>query len=201
VRRGFCANCGSSLFWDPLDQQKHNWTAIALGAFDTPTNTKLKQHIFVGEKGDYYDIADGLPQIRDPRKPDEKLQQHLAEPMNTPFHLSIGVSSIGDSVNFFTEVLNGKVTHNEPAYVNLELFGHQITLKPNETISPDRPDFHFGFNMTLMEFDRTAETVTTKFAKFVHMKPKVVDSGTSMERKKMYLKSPTGYLVELKGYQ
>jgi hypothetical protein len=59
VRRGFCDTCGSSLFWDPIFQ---NWTAIAMGALDTPTQTKLAQHIFVADKGDYYDIADGLPQ-------------------------------------------------------------------------------------------------------------------------------------------
>ena len=59
VRCGFCKNCGSTLFWDPIFQ---DWTAIAMGAFDTPTQTKLARHIFVSEKGDYYDIADGLPQ-------------------------------------------------------------------------------------------------------------------------------------------
>lgn len=59
VRRGFCGNCGSTLFWDPVFQ---DWTAIAMGAFDTPTGTHLSQHIFVSEKGDYYEIADGLPQ-------------------------------------------------------------------------------------------------------------------------------------------
>ncbi|PUB13657.1 GFA family protein [Yoonia sediminilitoris] len=59
VRRGFCDTCGSTLFWDPVF---HDWTAIAMGAFDTPTQTTLKMHIFVSEKGDYYDIADGLPQ-------------------------------------------------------------------------------------------------------------------------------------------
>lgn len=68
VRRGFCSNCGSTLFWDPLDQEKHDWTAIALGTFDTPTKTKLKNHIFTADKGDYYEINDGLPQIEDPRK-------------------------------------------------------------------------------------------------------------------------------------
>ncbi|MCY6382951.1 GFA family protein [Hoeflea prorocentri] len=62
VRRGFCSHCGSSLFWDPLDREKHDWTAIAMGAFDTPTGTHLERHIFVADKGDYYDIADGLPQ-------------------------------------------------------------------------------------------------------------------------------------------
>ncbi|MEX3007070.1 GFA family protein [Hoeflea sp. TYP-13] len=62
VRRGFCSICGSSLFWDPVDQDKHDWTAIAMGAFDTPTGTRLEKHIFVADKGDYYEIADGLPQ-------------------------------------------------------------------------------------------------------------------------------------------
>ena len=33
-----------------------------MGAFDLPTNTKLRIHIHVADKGDYYQIADGLPQ-------------------------------------------------------------------------------------------------------------------------------------------
>lgn len=60
VRRGFCSTCGSSLFWDPIEK---DWTAIAMGAFDTPTATKLKMHVFTDNKGDYYEIADGLPQF------------------------------------------------------------------------------------------------------------------------------------------
>jgi hypothetical protein len=59
VRRGFCSTCGSTLFWDPIQRDS---IAIAMGAFDTPTQTHLKMHIFVADKGDYYEIADGLPQ-------------------------------------------------------------------------------------------------------------------------------------------
>jgi hypothetical protein len=59
VRRGFCQTCGSYLFWDPVQRDK---IAIAMGSFDTPTNTYLGHHIFVADKGDYYEIADGLPQ-------------------------------------------------------------------------------------------------------------------------------------------
>jgi hypothetical protein len=58
VRRGFCATCGSALFWDPIH---HPTIAIAMGAFDSPTGTRMSKHIFVADKGDYYDIADGLP--------------------------------------------------------------------------------------------------------------------------------------------
>ena len=62
VRRGFCSICGSSLFFDPLDKAKHDWIGISMGAFDLPTQTQLKVHIYVADKGDYYDITDGLPQ-------------------------------------------------------------------------------------------------------------------------------------------
>lgn len=59
VRRGFCRTCGSFLFWDPIF---HPRIAIAMGAFDPPTDTRLHTHIYVADKGDYYEIADGLPQ-------------------------------------------------------------------------------------------------------------------------------------------
>lgn len=59
VRRGFCSRCGSSLFWDPIH---HDWIGVAMGAIEAPTGTALGIHIFVADKGDYYEIADGLPQ-------------------------------------------------------------------------------------------------------------------------------------------
>lgn len=59
VRRGFCSICGSSLFFDPVHL---DWTSVMMGAFDSPTGTKIAMHIFVADKGDYYDIADGAPQ-------------------------------------------------------------------------------------------------------------------------------------------
>lgn len=59
VQRGFCSTCGSALFWDPIGKDS---IGVAMGAFDAPTNTRLRIHIFVADKGDYYDIADGVPQ-------------------------------------------------------------------------------------------------------------------------------------------
>ena len=59
VRRGFCSTCGSALFWDPIGR---DFIGIAMGAFERPTDTKLAIHIFVADKGDYYEITDGLPQ-------------------------------------------------------------------------------------------------------------------------------------------
>jgi hypothetical protein len=60
ARRGFCGTCGSSLFWDALAR---DWIGIAMGAFDDPTSTHIHVHVFVAEKGDYYEIADDVPQF------------------------------------------------------------------------------------------------------------------------------------------
>jgi len=62
VRRGFCATCGSTLFFDPIDRDKHQWVGVAMGALDTPTGSKITLHIFTAEKGDYYDIPAGEQQ-------------------------------------------------------------------------------------------------------------------------------------------
>ena len=58
VYRGFCRNCGSSLFWDPRGKTN---ISIAAGAIDPPTRLKTTRHVWVDQKSDYYDIADNLP--------------------------------------------------------------------------------------------------------------------------------------------
>ena len=67
VRRGFCAVCGSFLFWDPVRHPEV--IAVAMGALDKPTGVRLHKHIFTADKGDYYEIGDGLPQEERPPAP------------------------------------------------------------------------------------------------------------------------------------
>ncbi|MGB7285876.1 MAG: GFA family protein [Salaquimonas sp.] len=62
AKRGFCSNCGSVLFWKHDD---HDYTSILAGSFDKPTDLKMGKHIFVADKGDYYEIADDVPQYLD----------------------------------------------------------------------------------------------------------------------------------------
>ena len=57
--RGFCRECGASLFWR---REGDTTTAIAAGTLDEPTGLRTVSHIYVASKGDYYEIADGLPQ-------------------------------------------------------------------------------------------------------------------------------------------
>jgi hypothetical protein len=66
AKRGFCGECGSTLFWagDTWDE-----IGIAAGTLDDTQGMKLTAHVFTPDKGDYYDITDGLPQY----KTDEEL--------------------------------------------------------------------------------------------------------------------------------
>ena len=59
AERGFCPECGSSLFWRRTGSPEYE---VAAGAIDAPTGLTLAGHIYVADKGDYYPIADGLPQ-------------------------------------------------------------------------------------------------------------------------------------------
>ena len=59
ARRGVCPRCGSFLFWKAHDEDT---ISFSLGSVDGPTGLNLTKHIFVADKGDYYEIADGVPQ-------------------------------------------------------------------------------------------------------------------------------------------
>ncbi len=59
ARRGFCGICGANLFWQPVGGAA---ISIMAGTLDAPTGLRLRGHIFVAEKADYYTLPDRLPQ-------------------------------------------------------------------------------------------------------------------------------------------
>ncbi len=59
ARRGFCRDCGSSLFWEPTSGDR---VSIAAGTLDSPTGLNAAAHVFVGDTGNYYTVSDGLSQ-------------------------------------------------------------------------------------------------------------------------------------------
>lgn len=66
---GFCAVCCSPVLWS---NKTSEYLSVLPGALDDTAGLTVKGHIFVSEKGDYYEITDGLPQFA--RWPDEKGQ-------------------------------------------------------------------------------------------------------------------------------
>ena len=64
ARRGFCGQCGSSLFFDRADR---DWIAITAGTLNEPTGLKLAVRIFTAEAPDYYDFSPDVPHFPDNR--------------------------------------------------------------------------------------------------------------------------------------
>jgi hypothetical protein len=52
ARRGFCGECGSSLFWDAPDRDT---ISICAGTLDPPTGLRISGHIYAEQAGDYYE--------------------------------------------------------------------------------------------------------------------------------------------------
>ena len=59
--RGLCVRCGSSLCWRGAGSEA---VMVAMAALDETENLHLSGHYWVDYKGDYYEIADDLPQYR-----------------------------------------------------------------------------------------------------------------------------------------
>ncbi len=58
AKRGFCQNCGSSLFYRMNDE---DGIGIAAGCIDDPHDLTPGKHIFCADKGTYYEIAADAP--------------------------------------------------------------------------------------------------------------------------------------------
>jgi hypothetical protein len=68
ARRGFCGECGSSLFWDSPHRER---VSIAAGTLDRPTGLRIAGHIYTHDAGDWDVIPnDGLPTDADLRADD-----------------------------------------------------------------------------------------------------------------------------------
>ena len=58
ARRGFCSECGSSLFWQvPGDDR----VSLAAGCLDGPTGLETTQQIWTDSAGDYYELDERIP--------------------------------------------------------------------------------------------------------------------------------------------
>ena len=55
--RGFCGECGASLFWRAAGRET---LSVAAGTIDSPTGLRTIAQIYTADRGDYYELgADG----------------------------------------------------------------------------------------------------------------------------------------------
>ena len=62
-RSAFCPTCGSFLFWQPLvDGVPGPTISFAMGSVEGASGLRTAHHIFIADKGDYYEIEGGVEQ-------------------------------------------------------------------------------------------------------------------------------------------
>jgi hypothetical protein len=59
ARRGFCRECGGTLFWESKDRET---ISIAAGTLDGATGLSTTLQIHVADAGDYYRIDPSIPE-------------------------------------------------------------------------------------------------------------------------------------------
>jgi hypothetical protein len=57
ARRGFCAECGSSLFWQVPGSED---VSIGVGCLDEPTGVRIDYQVWISSAGDYYEVDEGI---------------------------------------------------------------------------------------------------------------------------------------------
>lgn len=129
--------------------------------------------------------------------------------MHTPFHLALPCNSITNTRKFYIETLGAKEGRNSNKWLDINLFGHQLTFtkagnfdfnfksyKLNDQILPS---FHFG---VIVDIDTWGKAYANLLAKDFEITTK----STFLENKtgehvSFFVTDPNGYKVEFKSFK
>jgi uncharacterized protein len=121
----------------------------------------------------------------------------------TIFHLAFPVRDLQQAQAFYVDVLGARIGRRNPAWMDIMLFGAQITLheKPAQVLARDDNGVrHFGATLPWARWQAYADDLTRRMIAF-RMRPTVSHQGTEIEQAKLMIEDPSGNLIELKCYR
>lgn len=119
--------------------------------------------------------------------------------MRPVFHVSIPVRNLDEAVAFYVDVLGAGVGRRTPAFVDVQLFGAQVTLQnapADVSVHPSRTR-HFGATIDWAEW----EGLAARLADLAVEGPTMAYAGERWEQGKLMLADPSGNLIEIKAYR
>ncbi len=129
--------------------------------------------------------------------------------MNNLFHLAFPVKNLEESRRFYGEVLGCEEGRSSDAWIDFNLFGHQIVahLAPeavgikhkNEVDADHVPVPHFGIVLPMNEFKAFAGKLKDKGVEFI-IEPKIRFAGEIGEQATMFFLDPSGNALEFKAF-
>ena len=129
--------------------------------------------------------------------------------METLFHLSLPCTDVKETKKFYTETVGATLGRHSTNWIDINLFGHQITFtqagkfnfsNPNYVFEGKiLPSFHFGIIMNL-------DSWGSMYSKLNKQNLEVVTQATfsknkSGEHLSFFVKDPNGYMLEFKSFK
>jgi uncharacterized protein len=119
------------------------------------------------------------------------------------FHLSIPVAELAPAKAFYVQVLGGTVGRENEEWLDILLWGHQVTLQrsPADVVPlKQQGKRHFGVTLPWADWEREAARIKAAGTSFL-AEPKILLKGTEDEHGKFYLHDPSNNIIEIKAYR
>ena len=127
-----------------------------------------------------------------------------------PFHLAYPVTDLNEARLFFTSMLDATVGRSAERWVDLNLFGHQISLhlvdgqdlnSATNAVDGDQvPTLHFGCVLEWTAWETQYDVLNERRAEFIIDK-KVRFKGEVGEQGTYFIKGPCGIALEFKSFK
>ncbi|WP_445958096.1 VOC family protein [Yeosuana sp.] len=129
--------------------------------------------------------------------------------MNTPFHMSLPCISIKETKSFYVDSIGATYGRNNQNWIDINLFGHQITFIKAKKFNFNNPNYIFeGKILPSFHFGVIVDVDTLKkvYAKLEALKLDLVSESTFLkgqmgEHTSFFIKDPNGYMLEFKSFK
>lgn len=132
-----------------------------------------------------------------------------SQPALTPFHVAFPVSDLPAARHFYGQVLGCAEGRSADDWIDFDLFGHQIVAHRvpgaptrsdhNPVDGHDVPVPHFGVVLTMPQFEKLAERLTSAGVAF-DIAPYIRFKGQPGEQATMFFRDPSGNALEFKAF-
>ena len=127
-----------------------------------------------------------------------------------PFHLALPVDNLDRARDFYCDILGLSTGRTASRWIDLDFFGHQVTLHlvdtesdvlPTNPVDGDAvPARHFGVILERQDWERLAERLTAAGIDFL-IAPKIRFEGEVGEQATMFFRDPCGNALEFKSFR
>ena len=128
--------------------------------------------------------------------------------MKSLFHLAYNVNDLEDTRSFYKDLLNCKEGRSTDTWVDLNFFGHQLSLHLGKPFSVETtgkvgthivPMPHLGVILQKNDWDVIAKKLQDAKVKFI-IEPSGRFIGEAGEQYTMFFTDPSGNPIEIKGF-